>query len=79
MNENGEESAPIKDASQKVLIWDLEARTSPKRTPESLFIKAPKGKDPVDLEIIWEDKEFRKFYPTNISNPMKSKKKNMRI
>ena len=37
-----------------------------------MFIKAPKGKESLDLEIIWEDKEFRKLYPSNVTNPMKS-------
>lgn len=65
----------MKDSSQKVVIWDLEARTSPKREAQTMFIKAPKGKESLDLEIIWEDKEFRKLYPSNVTNPMKSNKR----
>jgi hypothetical protein len=56
-----------------VVIWDLEARTSPKREVHTMFIKAPKGKESLNLEIIWEDKEFKNLYPSNLTNPMKSK------
>ena len=41
-----------------VTIWDLEVRTCPGIEPETVFIKCPKGKPSLDVEIIFEDKEF---------------------
>lgn len=41
-----------------VTIWDLEVRTCPEREPDKVFIKCPKGKPSLDVEIIFEDKEF---------------------
>lgn len=54
-----------------VYLYDLEARTSAETTAESVFLKAPKGKPSIKLEIIWEDKEFKKLYPENKTFPMK--------
>ena len=54
-----------------VMIWDLEVRTCPVRVPETIFIKT--GKEPLKLEIIWEDKTFRSLYKDNKYNPMRSK------
>jgi hypothetical protein len=58
-------------SSQMVMIWDLEVRTCPERVPETIFVKS--GKDPIKLEIIWEDKTFKNFYSENKTNPMRSK------
>lgn len=52
------------------MVWDLEVRTSPVRIPETIFIKA--GKEPLKLEIIWEDKTFKTYYKDNQNNPMRS-------
>jgi vacuolar protein sorting-associated protein 13A/C len=52
------------------MLWDLEARTCPGNDPETTFLKAPKGKPSLELQIIWEDFDFKSHFPENKTNPM---------